>query len=87
MTTASQETTAAADARMPSAHPIAQHLRRVAALESADPHRPWSPDSARGRVVGSAGPSVVGEAVCAFCAAVGEAGRSEVAPGLRQGVP
>jgi 4,5-DOPA dioxygenase extradiol len=41
MTTASQS--AAADARIPAAHPFAQHLRRVAALEAADPHRPWTP--------------------------------------------
>ena len=33
--------TAAADARIPAAHPFAAHLRRVAALEASDPHRPW----------------------------------------------
>ena len=36
--------TAAADARIPAAHPFAQHLRRVRAAELADPHRSWTPD-------------------------------------------
>ncbi len=35
--------TAAADARVPSAHPFATHLRLVAAAEAAEPHRPWQP--------------------------------------------
>jgi 4,5-DOPA dioxygenase extradiol len=36
--------TAAADARIPVDHPFAGHLRRVAALEAEQPHRPWTPD-------------------------------------------
>ena len=36
-------TTAAADARIPAGHPFAAHLRRVAALEAAQPHRAWTP--------------------------------------------
>ncbi len=40
MTTAapSSVTTAAADARIPSEHPFASHLRRVAALDAEQPH-------------------------------------------------
>ena len=37
------EATARADARIPASHPFAQHLRRAAALEAADPLRPWTP--------------------------------------------
>jgi 4,5-DOPA dioxygenase extradiol len=37
-------TTAAADARIPSAHPFAAHLRRAAAAERANPHRLWTPE-------------------------------------------
>jgi 4,5-DOPA dioxygenase extradiol len=36
-------TTAIADARIPVEHPFAAHLRHVAALETAQPHRPWTP--------------------------------------------
>jgi len=36
-------TTAAADALIPASHPFAQHVRRAAALETADPLRPWTP--------------------------------------------
>ena len=36
--------TAAADARVPAAHPFAGHLRRVDALEAEHPHRAWTPD-------------------------------------------
>jgi 4,5-DOPA dioxygenase extradiol len=36
--------TAAADALLPAGHPFTAHLRRVAALEVADPHQPWTPD-------------------------------------------
>ena len=36
--------TAAADARIPAAHPFAAHLRRVAALEAGQPHRAWTPE-------------------------------------------
>jgi 4,5-DOPA dioxygenase extradiol len=36
-------TTALADARVPAAHPFAQHLRRAAKLEAANPHRSWTP--------------------------------------------
>jgi 4,5-DOPA dioxygenase extradiol len=35
--------TAAADARIDHSHPFARHLRRVEALNSTDPHRPWTP--------------------------------------------
>ena len=42
-TSSSPSSTATADARIDPAHPFAQHLRRVAALESAAPHRPWTP--------------------------------------------
>ncbi len=44
MTSARQSTTAAADAAIDPRHPYAQHLRRVTALEAADPHRPWTPE-------------------------------------------
>ncbi|MEV0686883.1 class III extradiol ring-cleavage dioxygenase [Nocardia sp. NPDC050378] len=37
-------TTAAADARIPAAHPFAAHLRRAADLEAAAPHRHWISD-------------------------------------------
>jgi 4,5-DOPA dioxygenase extradiol len=37
-------TTATADARIPAGHPFAAHLRRVAAVERAAPHRLWTPD-------------------------------------------
>ena len=43
MTTTSV-TTAAADARIPAAHPFAAHLRRVAALDASQPQRAWTPD-------------------------------------------
>ena len=46
MTTPAPSTTAVADARIPSAHPFTAHLRRVAALETGQPHRPWTPDDA-----------------------------------------
>ena len=36
--------TAVADARIDPRHPFAQHLRRVAALEAAAPHRAWTPE-------------------------------------------
>jgi 4,5-DOPA dioxygenase extradiol len=36
-------TTAAADARIPSGHPFAAHLRRAEAAERAAAHREWSP--------------------------------------------
>jgi 4,5-DOPA dioxygenase extradiol len=39
-----RSTTAAADARIPSQHPFAAHLRRAAA-ERATPHRPWTPEA------------------------------------------
>jgi 4,5-DOPA dioxygenase extradiol len=32
-----------ADTRIPAGHPFAGHLRRVAALEAEQPHRPWTP--------------------------------------------
>ncbi|MBQ7805734.1 MAG: dioxygenase [Rhodococcus sp.] len=35
--------TAAADAKIPAAHPFAQHIRRVATLEAAHPHQYWTP--------------------------------------------
>ncbi|MCF6742756.1 dioxygenase [Blastococcus sp. KM273128] len=35
--------TAAADARIPAAHPFAAHLRRAAVAEAAAAHRPWTP--------------------------------------------
>jgi 4,5-DOPA dioxygenase extradiol len=37
-------TTADADAQIPSSHPFAQHLRRAAALEAAEPVRDWTPE-------------------------------------------
>jgi 4,5-DOPA dioxygenase extradiol len=37
-------TTALADARIPAAHPFAEHLRRAAAAEQATPHRLWTPE-------------------------------------------
>ena len=37
-------TTAVADARIPSTHPFAAHLGRVAALENERPHRAWVPE-------------------------------------------
>lgn len=37
-------TTATADARIPAGHPFAAHLRRVATVEQAEPHRLWTPD-------------------------------------------
>ena len=43
MNTLTTSTTALADARVPAAHPFAAHLRRVAELEAADPHRAWTP--------------------------------------------
>ena len=43
MTAPAPTTTAIADARIPSTHPFSAHLRHVAALESADPHRAWTP--------------------------------------------
>jgi 4,5-DOPA dioxygenase extradiol len=42
MTTSAPTTTAVADARIPAAHPFAAHLRDVAALEAATPHRAWT---------------------------------------------
>ena len=36
--------TALADARIPAQHPFAAHLRRVAAIEQAAPHRLWTPE-------------------------------------------
>jgi 4,5-DOPA dioxygenase extradiol len=36
-------TTAAADAVIDARHPFAAHLRRVAAIEKASPHREWTP--------------------------------------------
>jgi len=39
--TAAATSTARADARIPHAHPFATHLRRAAAAEQVDPHRPW----------------------------------------------
>ncbi len=36
-------TTAGADARIPSGHPFAEHLRRAAAAEAAQPHALWTP--------------------------------------------
>jgi 4,5-DOPA dioxygenase extradiol len=44
MTTPASTATAVADARIPDTHPFAAHLRRVAALEAADPHPPWTPE-------------------------------------------
>ncbi len=35
--------TVVADTRIPAGHPFAGHLRRVAALEAEQPHRPWTP--------------------------------------------
>jgi 4,5-DOPA dioxygenase extradiol len=43
-TPATSTTTAIADAGIPSAHPFAAHLRRVAALEAERPHRVWTPE-------------------------------------------
>ncbi|SFO24657.1 4,5-DOPA dioxygenase extradiol [Pseudonocardia ammonioxydans] len=43
MTTPRPTSTALADARIPAAHPFAEHLRRVAALDAAEPLRPWTP--------------------------------------------
>ena len=43
MTTASA-TTAAADSRIPAAHPFAVHLRHVADLDATQPHRGWTPE-------------------------------------------
>ena len=37
-------TTAAADARIPAAHPFAAHLRHAADLDAQQPHRGWTPD-------------------------------------------
>jgi 4,5-DOPA dioxygenase extradiol len=37
-------TTAAADARISSAHPFVAHLARAAAAEAAAPHQAWTPD-------------------------------------------
>ncbi|HET8599776.1 MAG TPA: class III extradiol ring-cleavage dioxygenase [Segeticoccus sp.] len=37
-------TTAAADARIPAAHPFAAHLQKAAAAEQAHPHRLWTPE-------------------------------------------
>ncbi len=44
MTSPAPTTTALADARIPAAHPFAAHLRRTAALEAEQPHRPWTPE-------------------------------------------
>ncbi len=41
MTSAGSSTTAAADRRIPAAHPFAAHLRRAATTGT---HRPWTPD-------------------------------------------
>jgi 4,5-DOPA dioxygenase extradiol len=43
MTATTAATTAAADARIPAAHPFAAHLRRAAALDAEQPHRAWTP--------------------------------------------
>ena len=43
MTNSAVSTTAAADARIPAEHPFAAHLRHAAAMERAEPHRPWTP--------------------------------------------
>lgn len=43
-TAGTPSTTAVADARIPVQHPFAEHLRQAASIESADPHRLWSPD-------------------------------------------
>ena len=43
MTTPAPTTTATADAHIPSDHPFAAHLRTVAALDHASPHREWTP--------------------------------------------
>src|SRR3954467_3396784 len=43
-TTPALTTTALADPRIPAAHPFAAHLRRVADLEAAAPHRVWTPE-------------------------------------------
>ena len=37
-------TTAAADALVPAQHPFAEHLRRAAAAERTETHRPWTPE-------------------------------------------
>jgi 4,5-DOPA dioxygenase extradiol len=37
-------TTASADARIPAAHPFAQHVRRATESEATDPHRAWTPE-------------------------------------------
>jgi len=36
--------TAAADARIPAAHPFAAHLKRAAKAQLAEPHRRWTPE-------------------------------------------
>ena len=43
MVTPALSTTAIADSRIPVDHPFAAHLRHVAALEAATPHRAWTP--------------------------------------------
>ncbi len=43
MTTTVPSTTAVADARIPTDHPFATHLRTVAALDYASPHQEWTP--------------------------------------------
>ena len=35
--------TASADALIPDSHPFRRHLHRVTALETAEPHRAWTP--------------------------------------------
>jgi 4,5-DOPA dioxygenase extradiol len=41
---AGPSTTAAADALVPAQHPFAEHLRRAAAAEGTETHRPWTPE-------------------------------------------
>jgi len=44
MPSARQGRAAVVDGAVPHDHPFAEHVRRVNALEAADPHRPWSPE-------------------------------------------
>lgn len=43
MSAKTSSTTVAADARIPAGHPFAAHLRHAADLETAAPHRHWTP--------------------------------------------